>query len=119
MLVLAQNIIDERRKKQVDLYLDLGNALYPGVLSKYSSGSIMVDFLDYFSCAAVLVSSQDLQVGMKNLEFMEKNKKVRFLSANITEADKPIFTSWFAAEVAGTRIAFLGVSSSKVTVRCG
>ncbi len=114
LLVLAQNIIDERRKKPVDLYLDLGNALYPGVLSKYSSGSIMVDFLDYFSCAAVLVSSKDLQVGIKNLQFIQKNKKVRFLSANIFEADKPLFSSWFVTDVAGTRIAFLGISSPKV-----
>ncbi len=114
LLVLAQNIVYERSTNSVDLYLDLGNALYPGVLSKYSSGSIMVDFLDYFSCAAVLVSSKDLQVGTKNLEFMQKNKKVRFLSANIIQADKPIFTSWFPAEVAGTRIAFLGVSSPQV-----
>ena len=114
MLVLGQNIVYERRNHAVDLYLDLGNALYPGVLSKYSSGSIMVDFLDYFSCAAVLVSSKDLQVGAKNLEFMQKNKKIRFLSANIVQAGKPLFASWFAAEVAGTRIAFVGVSSSRV-----
>ncbi len=114
LLILARNIIDERRKKPVDLYLDLGNALYPGVLSKYSSGSIMIDFLDYFSCAAVLVSSKDMQVGIKNLQFLQKNKKVRFLSANIFEADKPLFSSWFAADMAGTRIAFVGISSPKV-----
>ena len=114
LLVLAQNIIDERRKKPVDLYLDLGNALYPGVLSKYSSGSIMVDFLDYFSCAAVLVSSKDLQVGIKNLQFIQKNKKVRFLSANILEAGKPLFSSWFVTEAGAERIAFLGISSAKV-----
>ena len=88
MLVLGQNIVYERSNNDIDLYLDLGNALYPGVLSKYSSGSIMVDFLDYFSCAAVLVSSKDLQVGTQNLLFMEKNKKVRFLSANIIQNGK-------------------------------
>ena len=114
LLVLGQNIVYERSNNAIDLYLDLGNALYPGVLSKYSSGSIMVDFLDYFSCAAVLVSSKDLQVGAKNLEFMQKNKKIRFLSANIVQAGKPLFASWFTADVAGTRIAFVGVSSSGV-----
>ncbi len=114
LLVLGQNIVYERSNNDIDLYLDLGNALYPGVLSKYSSGSVMVDFLDYFSCAAVLVSSKDLQVGTQNLQFMEKNKKVHFLSANIIQDGKPLFTSWFTADVAGTRIAFLGVSSPKV-----
>lgn len=114
LLVLAQNIIHERSNNEIDLYLDLGNALYPGVLSKFSSGSIMVDFLDYFSCAALLVSSKDIQVGTKNLQFMQKNKKVRLLSTNISQTGKPLFSSWFKADVAGTRIAFLGVSSPKV-----
>jgi hypothetical protein len=113
LLILGQNIVFDRNNG-IDLYLDMGNALYPGILSKYSFGSIMVDFLDYFSCAAVLVSSKDLQVGTKNLEFMQKSKKVRFLSSNIEQAGKPIFTSWFAADIAGSRIAFLGISSPKV-----
>jgi hypothetical protein len=113
LLVLGQNIVADRMKG-IDLYLDMGNALYPGVLSKYSSGSIMMDFLDYFSCAAVLVSSKDLQIGTKNLELLQKNKKVRLLSSNIVQDDKPIFTSWFATDIAGTKIAFLGVSSKKL-----
>ena len=113
LLILGQNIISAPNS-DVDLFLDLGNALYPGILSKYSSGAIMADFLDYFSYAAVLVSSKDLQVGTKNLEFMQKSKKVRFLSSNIVQAGKPIFTSWFAEDIAGTRVAFLGVSSPKV-----
>ena len=48
-----------------------------------------------FPAAAVLVSSKDLQVGTKNLELMQKSKKVRFLSSNIVQADKPVFTPWF------------------------
>ncbi len=113
LLILAQNIVSERNKG-INLYLDMGNALYPGVLSKFSSGSIMVDFLDYFSCDALLVSSKDLQVGTKNIEFMQKSKKVHFLSSNIVQNGKPIFTSWFAEDVAGSQLAFLGVSSQKV-----
>jgi len=113
LLILSQNIIAERHNG-IDLYLDMGNALYPGVLAKYSTGSIMVDFLEYFSCAAFLVSSKDLQIGTKNLEFMQKDKRVRFLSANIAQDGKPIFTSWFAQDLAGTKIAFLGISSRKV-----
>ncbi len=113
LLLLGQDILYDR-SNGIDLYLDLGNALYPGILSKYSSGSIMLDFLNYFSCAAMLVSSKDLQVGTRNLELMQKNKKVRLLSANIVQSGKPVFTSWFAADFAGTRVAFLGVSSQKV-----
>ena len=113
LLILGQNIVADRTKG-IDLYLDMGNALYPGILSKYSSGSIMMDFLDYFSCAAVLVSSKDLQIGTKNLELLQKNKKVRLLSSNIVQDGKPIFTSWFETDIAGTRIAFLGISSKQL-----
>jgi hypothetical protein len=113
LLVLGQNIIFDR-SQGIDLYLDMGNALYPGIISKYSSGSIMVDFLDYFSCAAVLVSSKDLQVGTKNLELMQESKKVQLLSSNIVQEGKPVFKAWFAVDMHGTQVAFLGVSSKKV-----
>ena len=113
LLLLAQNIVSETNNG-VDLYLDLGNAFYPGVLSKYSMGSVMMDFLDYFSCAAVLVSSKDLQIGTNNLEFLQKNKNVRLLSANIVKEENPIFKPWFEIERQGTRIAIIGISSRKI-----
>jgi hypothetical protein len=113
LLALGRDIIFER-SKGADLYLDMGNAFYPGILSKYSSGSIMMDFLGYFSCDAVLVSSKDLQIGTQNLEFLGRGRNVRLLSANIVQADKPVFTPWFTVDRAGIRIAFLGVSSKKI-----
>ncbi len=113
LLLLAQNIIDQK-KKGIDLYLDMGNAFYPGVLSKYSSGSIMMDFLDYFSCSALLVSSKDLQVGTNNLEFLQKDKTVHLLSANIVKDERPIFTPWFKVPDVTPSIAILGISSGKV-----
>jgi hypothetical protein len=114
LLRLGQNIVAERREAGIDCYLDLGNALYPGTLAKYSAGSIMMDFLDDFGCDALLVSSKDLQIGTLNLQFLGKNKKVHLLSSNIEQAGKPIFTPWFAVDREGTRIAFLGISSHKV-----
>ncbi len=113
LLLLAQNIIAET-ENGADVFLDLGNAFYPGVLSKYSMGSVMMDFLDYFSCAAVLVSSKDLQVGTNNLEFLQTDKRVRLLSANIAQKKGPLFTPWFDIEKQGVRIAILGISSPKI-----
>jgi hypothetical protein len=113
LLVLAQNLSAEIQKG-VDLYLDLGNALYPGVISKFSSGSIMMDFLDEFECKATLVSSMDLHVGVKNLEFLQKNRAVRLLSANIVHSTGSVFTPYVVAEVRGTRIAFVGLSSERL-----
>ena len=113
LLVLGQDIVFER-DHGIDFYLDMGNALYPGILSKYSSGSVMMDFLDYFACDAVLVSSKDLQIGTKNLEFLQKDRRVRLLSSNIVKDGDPIFTPWLTVERKGVRIAFLGLSSSKI-----
>ncbi|WP_459903936.1 bifunctional UDP-sugar hydrolase/5'-nucleotidase [Desulfosarcina cetonica] len=115
LLLLAQDILAETRGG-ADLYLDLGNAFYPGVLSKYSSGAIMMDFLDYFACSAVLVSSKDLQIGASNLEYLQKYKNVRLLSANIAKGKAPIFTPWFEFSRAGQRIAVIGLSSKKIEI---
>ncbi len=113
LLVLAQSIMAEK-KKGADIYLDLGNAFYPGVLSKFSSGSIMMDFLDDFSCAATLVSSKDLQIGLKNLEFLQKDRNVRLLSANITRPAEPVFHPYLIAEIKTIPIAFIGISSRQL-----
>ncbi|MBR9981019.1 MAG: hypothetical protein KFF50_08335 [Desulfatitalea sp.] len=113
LLVLAQNIVSERQKG-VDLYMDLGNAFYPGVISKFSSGSIMMDFLEELGCEATLVSSMDLQVGVKNLEFLQKDKSVRLLSANITHAEGTVFAPYFITTVRGTPIAFVAISSDRL-----
>ena len=113
LLVLGQDIVFER-DHGIDFYLDMGNALYPGILSKYSSGSIMMDFLDYFACDAVLVSSKDLQIGTKNLEFLQKDRRIHLMSSNIVKDGDPIFTPWFTVERKGARIAFLGLSSKKI-----
>ncbi|RJQ82502.1 MAG: hypothetical protein C4519_07810 [Desulfobacteraceae bacterium] len=113
LLVLAQNILAEH-KTGADLYLDLGNAFYPGVISKFSSGSIMMDFLDGFGCAATLVSSKDLRVGVKNLEHLQKSRTVRLLSANIARPTGTVFTPFVISEVRGLRIAFVAISSKRL-----
>lgn len=113
LLLLAQNI-EAERKKGVDLYLDLGNAFYPGVISKFSSGSIMMDFFDDMGCAATLISSKDLHVGITNLEYLQRNRKVRLLSANIERPGRRVFTPYFVTDIKGVRIAFVGISSKRL-----
>lgn len=115
LLVLGQNIVAQRARG-VDFYLDLGNGFYPGVLSKFSTGSIMMDFFDYFSCAATLVASKDLHIGLENLEFLKKNKSTQLLSANLTRQGTPIFTPYFVRVISGVPVAFIGLSSKKVEI---
>ena len=113
LLILAQSILAEK-EKGVDLYLDLGNGFYPGVISKFSSGSIMMDFFDSFGCAATLVSSKDLQISLQNLNFLQKRRNVRLLSANIKRPKGSVFTPYLIKEIRGIPIAFVGLSSHKL-----
>ena len=113
MLMMAQSMRHEQAKKPVDLYIDMGNAFYPGLLSRFSYGSIMMDFLDYFKCTGTLVSSRDVNIGIHNLEFLRQNKKVRLLSANIEKDGVPVFDPFFLETLNGKTIAFLALSSEK------
>ena len=111
MLIMAQSLIREQKTRPADLFLDLGNAFYPGLLSRFSYGSVMMDFLDYLDCTATLVSSQDLNIGVSNLEFVGKGKNTRLLSANIEKDGKPVFAPYFIHTINGKTFAFIGLTS--------
>ncbi len=113
MLVLAQALFKEQEKRSVDLMIDLGNAFYPGLLSRYSHGSVMMDYLDYLGFAATLVSSSDLNIGLGNLEFLTQNKKTTLLSANIEKNGHTVFAPYFTSFIKGKKFAFIGVTSQK------
>ncbi len=115
LLVLAQSLLAEK-ENGVDLLLDLGNGFYPGVLSKFSSGSIMMDFFDFFDFAGTLISSRDLQIGLENLEFLQKNKSARLISANLVRSDKPVFTPYIVRTIGGVPVAFIGLSSKSIEI---
>jgi len=113
MLLMAQSLVHEQKSHPADLYLDLGNAFYPGLLSRFSHGSVMMDFLDYFDCTATLVSSMDLNIGVNNLEFLAKKKNTRLLSANVQKYGKSVFLPFFIHLLKGKKYAFIGISSEK------
>jgi len=113
MVLLGQAVTMERRKRDL-IYFDLGNAFYPGVLSKYSYGGAVMDFFRYFGCASTLVSSNDLKIGLSNLEFLQKEEGTSLLSSNITRDGKNIFKPYIIKNVKGKKIAFVGVSSKKI-----
>lgn len=113
LLLMAQSLIEEQQNKTSDLFIDLGNAFYPGLLSRFSVGSIMMDYLDYFGCYATLVSSQDLKIGINNLEFIAQNKRTKLLSANVEKNKKSVFTPYFKLQIKGKIFAFVGITSPK------
>ncbi|HOP62356.1 MAG TPA: hypothetical protein PK358_10465 [Spirochaetota bacterium] len=113
MLLLAGSLIDEKKRNPYDLYLDLGNAFYPGPLSRYSYGSVMIDFFSYFDCAATLVSSRDVSLGLTNLEFLSGGRKTKLLSVNIIRDESPVFSPYITVTRGRKKIGFIGVTSSE------
>ncbi len=114
LLLLGQSIVRERKTRRIDIYLDLGNAFYPGALSKYSYGSIMYDFFQYFDCSATLISSSDVIIGVDNLAFLQEEKKTRLLSANIVRDGRTLYDPVFEHTIDGDTVAFIGISSQRV-----
>lgn len=114
LLLLAQSIFAERRSGRIDLHLDMGNAFYPGLLSKYSYGALMMDYLDFLSCDATLISSQDLRIGVDNLDFLQRDRKTRMLSSNIIRSKKALFTPYMVRQAGGEAVAVVGLSSQKI-----
>ncbi len=113
MLLLAQSLTAARQAARPIACVDLGNAFYPGTLSRYSYGSVMMDFFDYFNCDATLVSSQDLNIGIKNLEFLKKGRDTVLLSSNIVEKKSPLFTPFIIRQQGKIKIGLVGLTSSR------
>ncbi|MCP4138609.1 MAG: hypothetical protein GY754_47070 [bacterium] len=117
LILLGQSIEAEKRKTPL-LWLDLGNAFYPGVLSKYSGGRAMIDFFNAFQCRSTLVSSKDLRIGADSLEFLQKKSQAALLSGNIINENKSgkknPFKPYFIHQGGAEKIAFIALSSNKI-----
>lgn len=113
MLAVARGIMAERAAKQVDCYVDLGNAFSPGVLSKYSYGAVMLDYFEFVQCDAALVGSRDIAVGLRNLELASRSRPTQLLSINITVDNKPIFKPYWIYKKNKLNVGFIGITSSK------
>jgi 2',3'-cyclic-nucleotide 2'-phosphodiesterase (5'-nucleotidase family) len=113
LLLIARGIIEER-KSRIALYLDAGNAFYPGALSKFSFGSVVMEYFQAASCAATLVSSNDLRIGLDNLEALQEGRSTSLLSANLTRDGAPLFETYTISRVGDRSIAVVGVSSDRV-----
>jgi len=94
-------------------YFDLGNAFYPGILSKYSFGGVIVDYFNYTKCVATLISSNDLRIGIDSFQFLKKSSKAIFLSSNITQNKRQIFLPYKIIKKGNLSIAFIGISSGR------
>ncbi len=114
MLALASEIV--RNKPPDGLYIDLGNAFYPGALSRYSYGAVMSEFFDAASCDAALISSRDMKIGVDSLTFLqsESDRKTRFLSASVIKNGASLFPGGFVRRLGREKIAFIALSSRRM-----
>lgn len=115
LILLGQNISQEMRKKNT-FYFDMGNAFYPGILSKFSYGSSVMDYFSSFHCSGTLLSSHDLQVGLSNLRFLSEKAETRFLSSNLKVSGKKFIYPYIIKRAGNRKIAFIGISSRGVEV---
>lgn len=113
LLLIARGIIEEGKSRSI-LYLDAGNAFYPGALSKFSFGSVVMEYFQATSCAASLVSSNDLRIGIDNLEALQEGRSTSLLSANLSRDGKPLFETYTICRVGDRSVAVVGVSSDRV-----
>ena len=111
---LGRCVIREKQRKNADIFIDMGNAFYPGVLSKYSFGSLMMDFFDAFGCAATVVSSRDLRIGVDNLSTLQSDRSTAILSSNIVRKGKALYSPVFYHQAKSAKIAFIGLSSRRI-----
>ncbi len=113
VFLLAQSLLQEKRQGK-RLWFDLGDAFYPGSLSRFSYGSAIMDFFQHIGCEASLVSSDDIRVGLESLVFLNRKETTDLISANIARDGSPIFKEYVIKRVGGRRVAFIGLSSREI-----
>lgn len=112
-LLNLQSLYKERSGTTPVLYFDMGNAFYPGVLSGYSYGSVMYDYLSMNGCDASLVSSKDLRIGTTILQQLDSGNDKILLSSNIRVNKKNVFLPYIMKTVAGRKIAVIGLTNER------
>jgi hypothetical protein len=112
-LLILQSLYREKAGGSPVLFFDLGNAFYPGILSRYSYGSVTYDYLSMNGCDAALVSSKDLRIGTTILQQLNSGRDKILLSSNIRVNKKNIFLPYVIKTVAGKKIAIIGLTNER------
>ncbi|MFO1524346.1 MAG: hypothetical protein U1F16_00050 [Turneriella sp.] len=116
LLRIGTYLQNARAKNAASYHLDLGNAYYPGRLSRFSFGSLTADYLQALKLDAGLVSSADLNIGAESLDYIRRARGIRLLSANLYRDKAPFFEPYVLLKHAGVRVAVVGITSTKSIV---
>jgi hypothetical protein len=113
LLRIAAYLRKEREKNPAAYHLDLGNAFFPGKLSRFSFGSLTADYLQMVRLDAGLVASGDLNIGADSLDYIRRARGIRLLSANVHRENSAFFEPYITFERGGTKLAVVGVTSNR------
>jgi len=116
LLRVAAYLRQEKRKNPAAYHLDLGNAFFPGRLSRFSFGSLTADYLQMVRLDAALVAAGDLNIGAESLDYIRRARGIRLLSANIMREKSPFFEPYALFNKGGVKAAFIGLTSNKSLV---
>ncbi|MCX7633208.1 MAG: hypothetical protein N2Z22_07750, partial [Turneriella sp.] len=113
MLRVAAYLRATKTKNPTSFHVDMGNAFFPGRLSRFSFGAITADYFQMLQLDAGLVASGDLNIGAESLDYIRRARGVRLLSANIMRDKDPFFEPYAIVRRGGIRVAFIGITSHK------
>lgn len=116
LMRLAAYLRSAKQKNPAAYHLDLGNAFFPGRLSRFSFGSLTADYLQMLRLDAGLVAAGDLNIGAESLDYIRRARGIRLLSANIIRDKSPFFEPYAILQKGGVRTALLGITSNKSLV---
>lgn len=116
LMRLAAYLRAARQKNPAAYHLDLGNAFFPGRLSRFSFGSLTADYLQMLGLDAGLVAAGDLNIGAESLDYIRRARGIRLLSANIFRDKSPLFEPYALFNRGGVKTALVGLTSNKSLV---
>lgn len=103
----------EQYKKENVVLVDAGDAIQGGPIGTLSSGTSIVDIMNYIGYDFAVPGNHEFDYGMDTfLSLAKENAKYTYLSCNFTDtAGKEILKGYTVKTFGSTKIAFVGIST--------
>ncbi|MEG1316530.1 MAG: bifunctional UDP-sugar hydrolase/5'-nucleotidase [Oscillospiraceae bacterium] len=110
-LVAYKNQLSEQGSEV--LLVDAGDAIQGAPIGSLSKGEKIIDIMNQFNFCAAIPGNHEYDYGVDQLLALAKQAKFPYVSVNFVKAenDEPIFPPYFIKEIAGVKIAFVGVTT--------
>ncbi|MEF9971719.1 MAG: metallophosphoesterase, partial [Oscillospiraceae bacterium] len=110
-LVAYKNQLSEQGSEV--LLVDAGDAIQGAPIGSLSKGEKIIDIMNQLNFCAAIPGNHEYDYGVDQLLTLAKQAKFPYVSVNFVKAenDEPIFPPYFIKEIAGVKIAFVGVTT--------